>query len=367
MVERFGFFMLIAVALATNALGQGVTGNAARGARVLFERGCLNCHGLNGNASDLSRTPRNAITPEALAAEMWNHLPQMWSSTGSIPDRPLTPAETTDLFAYLYSTLYFAFPGNADRGRRIFETKNCVVCHNDNISTWQPVDDPIVWTERMWNHSPEMNRAMTQKGLRWPALSGQEIADLIIYLRSRPELRPNSGTFKLGEPEQGKLVFDRTCSTCHSFGPVPSDRIDLLGRPFPVTVIGYIAVMWNHAPQMRLKSGEQFPTLNTGEMSNLIAFLFSEAYLLKRGDAAQGRFTFENKKCAVCHENRRQETGAPNLFNAAGDYTAITLISAAWRHGPQMSEMMRQNRIAWPRFQNSEMSDLIAYLNRHAH
>jgi cytochrome c2 len=360
----------------SNALGQvkAVSGNAARGAHVLFDKGCLNCHGLNGNASDLSRTPRNAVTPEALAGEMWNHMPQMWLNGRPGLTTPLTSTEAADLFAYLYSTLYFAFPGSASRGRSVFERKNCADCHNGKtvgeagtglaVSAWAPVGDPVIWAERMWNHSPDMNDAATRKGLRWPTLSSQDIADLFIYLRNLPELRAKSGTFRMGEPGEGKLVFERACQSCHSFGPGSGDVIDLLGRPFPLTVTGFIATMWNHAPAMQSKSGEHFPVLRSGEMSDLISFLFSESYFLKRGDAAQGRFVFETKKCARCHEERRQETGAPDLGQASEPYSPITLISAVWRHGSEMSEMMRQNAIPWPRFQNSEMADLIAYLNR---
>ena len=44
-------------------------------------------------------------------------------------------------------------------------------------------------------------------------------------------------------------------------------------------------------------------------------------------------------------------------------YSDITLVAALWDHGPQMLEMMKQKKLAWPRFTAPQMSDLIAYLN----
>ena len=98
-------------------------------------------------------------------------------------------------------------------------------------------------------------------------------------------------------------------------------------------------------------------------MSDLIAFLFSQSYFFPRGNTASGRRIFENKQCAGCHEERRKETGAPELTQASEAYSPITLASAAWSHGPSMFHMMQQKGIPWPQFQGGEMADLIAYLN----
>jgi hypothetical protein len=39
------------------------------------------------------------------------------------------------------------------------------------------------------------------------------------------------------------------------------------------------------------------------------------------------------------------------------------MVSALWRHGPAMLEQMRKDGVPWPRFEGSQMADLIAYLN----
>jgi hypothetical protein len=139
--------------------------------------------------------------------------------------------------------------------------------------------------------------------------------------------------------------------------------MDLLARSAPRTVTGYIATMWNHAPLMRAKGSPALPQMGSGEMSNLIAFLFSQSYFFERGDSGRGRRVFQNKGCEGCHERRRRETNAPDLTQASELYSPITLTSDVWQHGPSMFQMMRQNGKTWPQFTGSEMKDLIAYLN----
>jgi cytochrome c2 len=348
-------------------------GNTVRGQQVLLEQGCLNCHSLSGRggttAPDLSRTPAHATTPEQLATAMWNHATLMWATPSGTKRADMTTADSADMFAYLYSALYFAPPGNADRGRAVFETRHCVDCHarkpvegkvGPAMSEWPPLSDPIMFAERMWNHSSGMIKAAQKK--QWPLLSSQDVSDLIIYIRSVPEVRMRDQTFRLGVPDNGRAVFERNCETCHSFGNEQAHKIDLLGRRAPATVVGYIAAMWNHAPAMHAKAGG-VARLQPGEMSDLVAFLFSQSYFFARGDPQRGRRVFETKNCADCHEKRRKEVGAPDLTQSFEEYSPITMTAAVFRHGPAMLQAMRQNGQTWPHFEGSEMTDLIAYLN----
>ena len=169
-------------------------------------------------------------------------------------------------------------------------------------------------------------------------------------------------TFRLGTPEKGRVVFERSCETCHSFGNDHDKKIDLLARRAPATVVGYVAAMWNHAPTMHAKGGS-VARLQPGEMSDLIAFLFSQSYFFERGDVQRGRKVFEAKNCIDCHENRRKEMGAPDLTQSFEEYSPITMTAAVFRHGPAMLQAMQQNGQTWPRFDGSEMTDLITYLN----
>jgi cytochrome c2 len=215
----------------------------------------------------------------------------------------------------------------------------------------------------MWNHAAGMSASVQKQGFVWPKLSNQDVTDLMIYFRSLPTLRSRSNAFGMGEPEQGRLVFERSCESCHSFGPGIGKKIDLFQRRAPQTVTSYIAAMWNHADLMRARNGAQFKELDPEDMPDLVAFLFSQFYFFDRGDAVRGRRVFDDKNCARCHEQRRTQTGAPDLAHSAELYSPITLTSALWDHAPAMFEAMKQDRLAWPRFRGSEMADLIAYLN----
>jgi mono/diheme cytochrome c family protein len=66
--------------------------------------------------------------------------------------------------------------------------------------------------------------------------------------------------------------------------------------------------------------------------------------IFERGDSIHGRYIFQSKGCADCHEQRRKETGAPDLSQALETYSPITMTSAIWSHGPAMFQTIRQNR-----------------------
>ena len=351
-------------------------GSVAGGERVLADKGCLGCHSINGKggtrAPDFANPTGRTSKPGLLAAEMWNHSPAMWTEfeAQKKPVPALTSNEAADLYAYFYATLYFAPKGSAARGREVFENRRCASCHGEIldakpsksiIEKWTDMKDPIVWAERMWNHSNEMLAATTNRGISWPRLTERDVVDLVSFLSNLPDTESQDFAFAVGEPGLGRNTFERSCSSCHSFG-AEKPKIDLLAKSAPTSVTDYIARMWNHAPDMRSKGG-QTEKLAPGEMRNLIAYLFAQRFFFEKGDVAKGRKVFENKGCAACHELKRSQTGAPDLTRATEAYSPITLTAAVWRHGPAMLNSMKQEKIAWPEFENTEMTDLIAWLN----
>jgi cytochrome c2 len=232
------------------------------------------------------------------------------------------------------------------------------------ISTWTHVDDPLIWAERMCNHSGKIQRELSQTGTAWPHFSTQEIVDLLAYLRSLPESRSQSAAFQPGDPEQGRVTFEAQCETCHSFGSRTAEpKVDLLKRPGPDVFMGYVAAMWNHAPVMQSRAGSQFPVLGPGDMRNLVAYLFAQRYFYEEGNVKKGAAVYEQKNCALCHEQRRNQTGAPDLTMSTERYSPITMSAAIWRHGPTMLEKMKQQNLAWPELNAAEMADLITFLN----
>jgi cytochrome c2 len=216
----------------------------------------------------------------------------------------------------------------------------------------------------MWNHAGTIFADRSRIGLPWPRFDAQEMIDLFAYLRSLPELRSQSAVFQPGDPEHGGVTFERACETCHSFGERGvRSKIDLLKRPGPDVVTGYIAAMWNHAPVMHSRAGTQFPIFAPGDMANLVAYLFAKRHYYEQGDVVKGGRLFQSKNCASCHDQRRKQTGAPDLSLATERFSPITMSAAVWRHGRAMLEMTQREKLSWPELKPSEMLDLIAYLN----
>jgi mono/diheme cytochrome c family protein len=361
--------MLAAAAFTVPAQVRVVPGSAVRGEQLLDDHGCLSCH--TSGFVPVSGQPK---TPAQLAAALWNHSPEMWKEhTATQRQIPrLTSSESADLFAYFYSTLYFAPQGDPARGQGLFQEKNCASCHSEVLDTrpsdslvrrWMDLNDPVGWAERMWNHSNEMFAATSNRGIAWPKFSEQEMVDLVVFLGRLSPNDPQDAAFGIGEPERGRLIFEGSCESCHSFGEAFGSRVNLLARPRPASVIGYAAAMWNHAPLM-LRSGTSVSTtINPGDMRDLVAFLFSQRYFFEQGDAGRGARVYETKNCAACHEGGRGGAGAPDLSRSTEEYSPITLTTALWQHGPTMLEAMQRQGLAWPKFEGTEMTDLIAYLN----
>jgi mono/diheme cytochrome c family protein len=357
-----------------------VPGSAARGEDLFSAKGCVVCHAVDGEggteAPDLGRRAADLYTPDGLAAAMWTHAPRMWEAMreASVDIPALSSPESADLFSFFYSRLYFTPPGDPARGRRAFADKNCIVCHpldrvagNDSIgppvSDWAPVRSPIVWAERMWSHAGEMYDRVEESGLRWPRFTEQEMVDVLIYLADLPTARSGEALFEPGDPETGRGVFTSRCETCHGFRPVLPGRVDLLERATPLTMMGYAAAMWNHAPRMEARGDGNLPTLEDGAMNDVVAYLFAERYFTGYGDPATGERVYREKGCIVCHETERARTGAPELITSTEVHSPITMTASLWNHGPDMLDALENRGMTWPIFEDSEMSDLIAYLN----
>jgi cytochrome c2 len=187
MNRHCGLRLILAVAIASLFLWPLLQGKSRfcpellpSASNSLLKKGCITCHSLNrrgGNrAPHLARTLPHAPAPELVAAAMWNQATQMWTDpvSGARWNIQFHVADAADLFAYLYSALYFSLPGEATRGQTVFENRGCAGCHKEiqtagvagrAISSWAAVNDPVSWAERMWNHSAEMNRATLRKGL----------------------------------------------------------------------------------------------------------------------------------------------------------------------------------------------------------
>lgn len=377
---REGVLVALVCVVALSALRTGayfVPGDPKKGMKVFFDKGCARCHSVLGEgarrAPDLARTPAGHLNVTQLVAAMWNHAPQMWEKMqleGFLPPR-FDTQEMTDLFAFLYSMRSFDEPGSPERGRRLMTEKQCVVCHaiegrggqvGPDLRTWAKYRNPVTWTQTMWNHAPQMQRAMALRNLRWPTFAGTDMADLMAYVRTESPAGPGAYV-GLPEATRGRQLFaSKGCVRCHGTR-APEDPRAPRGQGFPQTLGQFAGRMWNHSPQMwSSMQGAKipWPQFTQSEMADLIAYLFSERYLQAHGNSRIGEQIFQAKRCAACHA-----TGPatfPEEGRGAAGLSSIQLATSMWNHGPAMLATMRESKVSWPRFEEQEIAHLLAFL-----
>ena len=360
-------FLLLTVAAATApAWSAPLEADARRGAEFFRTQGCVNCHSTRGvgagKAPDLGRRLDRDYSPAGIAARMWSHAPVMWEAMGkeNITPPKVSTQQASDLFAYFYAARYFEKPGEAQRGKRYFEEKHCIDCHaltgsggaGPPVDKWESLASPIALIERMWNHQSQMHNAMAARGIAWPELSSQELDDMLVYLQNLPQTRGTQQVMDLPSPENGPELFTgKGCADCHKGSMALENRLG------DSTLTDIAAAMWNHAPRMR----QPPPHMSLTEWRTLISYVWAKQFFASNGDASRGRKTFESKKCGTCHNDT--SSGAPSLSKPAEPYSAISMVSVLWQHGPAMLKRMQEKRIAWPQLSQSEMANLIAYLN----
>jgi cytochrome c2 len=353
----------LAVASCGSLLAQSATGDAARGEQVLRDRGCINCHKVNGEggnrAPDLGVRKSRNYTPAGLAGVLWNHDPSAWAQTGVRTKGAfaINAGQSADLFAYFTSKRYFEPMADARRGKQIFRAKQCSSCHGirerasadaPTVVTWHSLRDPIGFALDTWNPQG-MERALERKGVRYPRFTSQEMNDLLLYLDNLREIRSKKFQFQLADSEQGRNVFHSVqCDSCHQ------GKASLEERTERISLADIQAEIWNAST--RLKT---LPAVSRDEMSNLFAYLWS---LEPRGDAHHGEIAFTKKKCATCHTG--QGSSAPMLSER--DLSPVSMVAALLSHGSAMQAELTKRSLAWPQIHETEISDMAAYLrDRH--
>jgi mono/diheme cytochrome c family protein len=365
--------LFLTLLLTASLHAAAVSADSIRGAQVFELQGCAQCHALDGVGPSigpaLGRIVDRGFTPAALAATMWNHAPAMWVETKlrSTARPAMDEQQAADLFAFFYSLRFFEQPGDAGRGKSLFASKQCAACHGIDeplntektvkpVAEWTTASDPLELVETMWNHSAAMRDEMARRKIRLPQLTGQDMADLLIYTRraaKRPAVTP---VFQPAAPDAGKTLFEsKRCIACHGAMThfLSTDVHD-------ATLTDIAADMWNHGLDMSLRN----TTFAPGEMRQIAEYIWYSRTIEGAGEVGRGAQVFAAKKCGVCHDDRT--SGAPSLPGLAANgkyFSAATMVSELTRHGPAMLDKMREKHLAWPHFSADEMSSLIAYLN----
>ena len=172
-------------------------GDIKAGWKVFTTKKCGVCHAIWGEGGkggpDLGTLPESYVSQSQLAALMWNHWPEMWGKMAAkkIPSQKMEKTEMADLFAFLYFIRYMDEPGNPQSGKVLMEIKHCSKCHpivkegaKGDLSPWGMYMNPILWAQMMWNHVPQMEQEMKKKGLPLVEFKGNEMVDIIAYIRS---------------------------------------------------------------------------------------------------------------------------------------------------------------------------------------
>lgn len=159
--------------------GEFLPASAELGASLYVSKGCAACH--TGRSSLEARPTRYSLTD--FAAAMWNH--PLW--TPSQP-APLSHEEMRQLLGYLVSMQFFEERGDPERGRRVYRSKQCYVCH-DNPKSGAPARSALAgrttsfdMAAAAWKHVPAILYPRTPRKLSWPNFAGTEMADLSAYL-----------------------------------------------------------------------------------------------------------------------------------------------------------------------------------------
>jgi len=359
--------------------------DANRGWKLFLSKNCINCHAIWGQGEgnigpDLGRTQITHLSEGQLATNIVNHLPTMWEKMQEegIPYPLISPQEMAELFSFLYFIRYVDEPGDPSQGKTLLSTKGCTTCHSilgkggkigPDLTRWGVYTNPIVWSQQMWQHAPQMEQEMKKKGMSWPQLNAADMANLVAYIQSIGGKIQLEHHLEPGSPVRGRELFSaKGCKECHTIEGV-GQKIgsDFGSIEFPRTLGGMAALMWNHSPDMmKMMKIRNIPRedINPQEMADILSYLFAYRYFDKPGDLSKGKKLFEEKNCVICHtvgRGGRAGTIGPNLGRIS-KMTTITFTHSIWNHGPDMMQKMRDNGFSWPVLKGSDLMDMVVYL-----
>jgi cytochrome c2 len=214
-----------------------------------------------------------------------------------------------------------------------------------------------------------MIETVRDKGVQWPTFSEEDLADIISYiyyvkLFDEP-----------GDPDSGERWFrEKQCAKCHAVGGVGSGMgpaLDDYARY--IAPIMLAADMWNSGPAMQAVQsyrGIPMPMFVGRELADIHAYIRRSSSLrgremvfLQPPDPNIGRQLFAAKGCGRCHGSSGSGTEfGPDLHAATQRLQVSEIAGQLWNHSFQMAAAMRARGISFPRFQGTEMADIISFL-----
>ena len=99
-------------------------------------------------------------------------------------------------------------------------------------------------------------------------------------------------------------------------------------------------------------------------MADLIGFLHTLRYFEPGGSPPVGEMLFAIRGCGECHGARGEGTSlGPGIRGRGVVFSSVSLATSLWRHGPAMYQRAREHRHPWPMLKESDVGDLVVFLN----
>lgn len=379
---------------AAGAMAQGpipLPEDPAYGARLFQEKGCIRCHAIGEEGGRIGPNLGRIHLKGSLldvAGAMWNHAPAMYENMVALHmDVPkTTPQEMANLVAFLAAYQFYLAqlgkPGDPEKGREIFDQKNCSKCHSlqreadfgkvgPSLRGYAKLS-PIMIVQAMWNHGVPMSEEFLKQGVSRPKFEKDQMNDLIAYLQyAAAPANAEPVYMQPGSPRRGRELFaGKGCAECHpvrGVGGLP-DVPDLgKSREELVRSVTEVAgLMWNHGTAMWKKMQERkiaIVKFQDNEMADIIAYLYFINYFDKPGNVERGKELFAKRGCSECHASAELGSFAgPHPDMARAIVSPIDTITAMWNHAEKMAPLMATNGIPWPKFEPGEMTDLIEFI-----
>jgi cytochrome c551/c552 len=357
---------------------ESVPSNPMSGRIVFEEKGCIDCHAIDGFGGDIGPDlGREKFFGSFydLASRLWNHAPKMMIQSDLLEKGwpSITSTELNQLISYLFYLRYLGEPGNVSKGMQLIEDKACLNCHRigdhgapDGIALDQlkVYASPLYIAQVIWNHGPDMQKKMIAMGIERTTFDNEDITHISAYLREFSRDRsPKRQYMSPGNPKEGSKLFNvKGCSRCHATDEdQPSEGARLSEMNLHRSVTAIAGTMWNHGNTMwkaMQEEGIEWPTFEGSEMADLIYYLYFFDYQSSPGDSKLGKHVFQTKSCSKCHA-----PGEPLAFDRTIYLATPTdLVRTMWDHVPYMHELIITKNIEWPELTAEELRNLYAYL-----
>lgn len=371
--------------IATSLFAQSPPEDPTKGSRLFANKGCARCHALKGEGGkigpDFGRVDLGN-TPLEMVAKLWNHIPSMNVGMERVKMiKPnLTGQEFTEISAYLYFLKFFDEPGDATRGRSIFNEKGCGTCHflsgkgkegEPGLDQFPQNISPVFLAQSIWNHGPVMIARMVALGVKWPTFEGTEMMDLLEYIKLNAKGGKETAFITPGSPREGNRVFTaKGCIKCHAIrGEGGKEAADLgkRAKTFYKSLTQIASSMWNKGPTVLAKMGQTqlgIPKFTPKEMADLIAYLYFLHFIDEPGNPVNGKRVFSAVGCSKCHglEGKPGEMMTLSLSKYQKADSSMEIVAGTWNHSTGIEKAMVDKGIPWPRFKKGELADLLEFI-----